>query len=191
MSENELNPETWVDEFGDAMLRYAYSRLGDRSRAEDVVQEAFLGAYKSKDRYQGTYPVKAWLIGILKHKIVDYIRKASRETVMEDPEIVNSFQTPLYQYSGIPTMKPRPWQFNPAKAAEYADFWPVFQGCLSKLKEPHHSAFVLRELEGKSTDEICKILDISSNYLCVLFHRARAQLKECLEKNWIEPDMTA
>lgn len=187
MDEN-LNPETWVDEYGDALIRYAYSRLGDQAKAEDCVQEAFMAAFKSRERYKGTYPVKAWLMGILKHKIVDYIRKASRETVTEDVEIMQTYNTPLYRYSGVPTRDPRPWQFNPSKAAEHSDFWVVFQECLSKLKGHHHDAFVLRELEGKSTDEICKELDITANYMCVLFHRARNQLKECLERTWTMDD---
>lgn len=186
MTEHVLDPDIWVDEYGDAMLRYAYSRLGDQAKAEDCVQEAFMAAYKSRDRYKGTHAPKAWLMGILKHKIVDYIRKASRETVTEDVEVLQAYESPLYKYSGIPTRNPRAWAFDPALAAENSDFWIVFQDCLSKLKGVHHDAFVLRELEGKSTEEICNELDVTANYLCVLFHRARLSLKECLEINWLD-----
>lgn len=191
MTDHQLHPETWVETYGDLMMGYAYTRLKSRSIAEDVVQETLLGAYKSKDRYKGTHPEKAWLMGILKHKIVDHIRKAVRETVMENPEDAAAFDSPLYKYSGIPTMNPRPWQFDPSKAAEYSDFWPVFENCLSKLKPVQKAAFLLRELEGQTTEEICNELEISANNLCVIFHRARAQLKDCLERNWMEPDLSA
>jgi RNA polymerase sigma-70 factor (ECF subfamily) len=73
------NPNAWVDEHGDVLYRYALNRLFNPVSAEDAVQETFLVAMKSNERFAGTSSERTWPVGILKHKIVDYIRKESRE----------------------------------------------------------------------------------------------------------------
>lgn len=183
--EIQLDPETWLTEHGDYLYRYAYTRLREHSTAEDMVQETFLAAYKSKHRFSGTGSVRAWLMGILKHKVVDYIRKAVRETHLENADDLDSEDTLLYRVWGLPKDRPGRWQFNPRKNYEQKEFWEVLQGCLGKLNARLHDIFVLRELEGVSTDEICKQFGITANNLWVLIHRARAQLKGCLETNWL------
>ena len=72
-------PETWVDKYGDLLYRYALSRIKDPSTAEDLVQETFLAALKARRTFRGRSSARTWLIAILKHKIVDHIRKRVRE----------------------------------------------------------------------------------------------------------------
>jgi len=186
MSDKELaNPEEWLSEHGDYLFQYAFVRLRNRAAAEDAVQETFLAAIKALDRYDGTTPVRYWLRGILRHKIVDYIRKASREIAMDDEEgkeILESFKFKAFR---IAEQHPPPWKFDPGHAYEQKEFWEVFYSCMSKLKEQTGLAFTLRELEGFSTEDICKELGITPNNLWVVLHRARTQLKSCLEANWI------
>lgn len=180
----EMNPETWVDEHGDLLFRYAYTRLRNRSAAEDCVQETLLGAFKAKERFTPGMSVRAWLMGILKHKIVDQLRRSAKQVEMSDEDARALVDSPLMRYSGIPTMSAPRWHFSPHRALEQKEFWAVFQNCLSKLQELQHTAFVLKEVDGLDTDEICKELDISPNYLWVLIHRSREQLKKCIEANW-------
>lgn len=184
MSEEQLNPEAWIAEHGDVLYRYAYTRLRNTAAAEDVVQETFLGALKARDRYKPGMPVRAWLMGILKHKVVDQLRRSARQVQLDDEEAKILLESPLMRYSGIPTMSPPRWRFSPRKALEQKEFMAVFQNCLGKLQELQHTAFVLKEVDGMETAEICKELDISANYVWVLVHRAREQLKTCLEANW-------
>ena len=84
----------------------------------------------------------------------------------------------------IAEQHPAPWKFDPKHAYEQTEFWEVFYGCLSKLKDTMGQAFTLKELEGLSTEEICKELNLKPNNLWVVLHRARTQLKSCLEDNW-------
>lgn len=179
-----LQPDTWVSEHGDALYRYAYTRLRNAAAAEDAVQETFLGALKARDRYKEGMPVRGWLMGILKHKVVDHIRRSARTIQMSDEEAKTLLESPLMRWSGIPTMSPPRWRFSPSRVLEQKEFWGVFTMCLGKLQELQHTAFVLKEVDGLTTEEICKELDISANYLWVLVHRAREQLKSCLEANW-------
>jgi RNA polymerase sigma-70 factor (ECF subfamily) len=188
MSDKELsNPELWVEEHGDYLFQFALVRLRNRAAAEDAVQETFLAGIKALDRYDGKTPVRYWLRGILHHKVVDYIRKAAREIAVDDTEggaILDSFK---FKAFGIADQHPPPWKFDPGHAYEQKEFWEVFYRCMSKLKDSTGLAFTMRELEGLSTEEICKELKIKPNNLWVLLHRARTQLKSCLEANWTTP----
>ncbi len=188
MKDTERNgPETWLEEHGDYLFQYAFVRLRNRAAAEDAVQEAFLAGIKAYDRYDGKTPVRYWLRGILHHKVVDYIRKASREVAVDDTEGQEILERFKYKAFGIPEQHPPAWKFDPKHAYEQKEFWDVFYGCMAKLKDAMGIAFTLRELEGLSTEEICKELNIKPNNLWVLLHRARTQLKSCLEANWTTP----
>jgi len=181
-----LDPDQWLDEHGDHLYRYALVRLRDHGIAQDMVQETLLAAIKAQDRFDGRRPIRAWLMGILKHKVVDHIRKKSRESYLEDLQQPGQENPFLMEHFGIANRVPPPWKFNPRKAFEQKEFWDVFAACLSKLDEKMHRAFVLRELEDEETEEVCKQMKITPNYLWVILHRAREQLKGCLGENWIK-----
>lgn len=184
MNKELTDPEKWIEEHGDYLFQFAYVRLHNRAAAEDAVQETFLAGIKALDRYDGKTPARYWLRGILRHKVVDYIRKASREIAVDETEgqeILDSFK---YKAFGIATQHPPPWKFDPQHAYEQKEFWDVFYRCMSGLKESAGLAFTLKELEGQSTEEICKELNMKPNNLWVVLHRAREQLKSCLEANW-------
>ena len=179
-----MNPDQWVAQYGDFLYRYAYVRLRDKARAEDAVQETFLAAIKARERFKEGQSERAWLVGILRHKVIDTIRKSAREVSVEDTEAADFENSALFKVAGIPSVNQPRWKFSPRKALEQKEFWDVFSGCLTKLKNLMHSSFVLKELEGWTTEETCKELGINANHLWVLIHRARAQLKTCLEANW-------
>jgi RNA polymerase sigma-70 factor (ECF subfamily) len=180
----QLDPETWVDAYGDYLYRYALMRLKNPSTAEDVVQETFLAGVKGIDRFDGRTDIKYWLRGILRNKIVDHIRKAVREDVVEDIETKEILDGFWFKHSGVSAIHPAPWQFDPHREYEKAEFWEAFRQCLENLREPLRSAFTLKMLEEMPSDDVCKILNISLNNLWVMMHRARNQLKACLEEKW-------
>jgi RNA polymerase sigma-70 factor (ECF subfamily) len=183
-------PETWVDRYGDYLYGYAMSRLRNPDLAADCVQDTFMAGIKAFERFDGSRDIKFWLRGIMRNKIVDQIRKSIKEKKVdidtEDEAILESF---WYKYTGIATTNPDPWQFNPRKAYDNTEFWVVFETCIDQVKEPARQAFVLRVLEDQTTEEVCKVMDISANYLWVLLHRARAQLKIALEASWTGKDV--
>lgn len=177
-------PGKWVEEHGDYLFQFAFVRLRNRAAAEDAVQETFLAGIQALDRYDGKTPVRYWLRGILHHKVVDYIRKAAREIAVDDTEDAEILDSLKFKAFGIPTQHPPPWKFDPKHAYEQKEFWEIFYGCMSKLPDAMGLAFTLRELEGLSTEAICKELKLKPNNLWVVLHRARTQLKSCLEANW-------
>ncbi len=185
-----FHPENWVDQHGDALFKYAVIRTRDASIAEELVQETLLAALQSYDKFAGQSSERTWLIGILKHKIIDYFRKVSRlsayqaevEAKLEHPEIFQQSGEWIEHFDF--EAGPCEWQRSPDKAVEQAEFWAAFSHCLAGLPPRIASAFSLRELEQLSSEEICKVLEVSTTNLWVMLHRARAHLRHCLEKKW-------
>ena len=179
-----MNVEAWVDEHGDALYGYALSRLKNPASAEDVVQETFLAAIRFPDRFSGSSSARTWLIGILKHKIVDLIRKESREQPSEEIENMKEPEETFFDRKGHWRIKPVDWQVHPGKILEQKEFMAVLFQCLEHLPDRLHRLFVLRELEDLDTEEICKDLEITSTNLWVMLYRARMKLRGCLTENW-------
>jgi RNA polymerase sigma-70 factor (ECF subfamily) len=174
----------WVDEHGDILFRYALQRVRRRDTAEELVQETFLAALKAHCNFDGRSSKRTWLIGILRHKIVDHIRRAEKARSRRAEELD---ETPVEQYftkSGHWKNGSTDWGSDPAALAEKRDFWEVFEKCFGALPQPLADTFVLRELEDRQPAEVCSSLEISESNLWVRLHRARILLKECLEKHW-------
>jgi len=183
------DPEHWVDQHGDYLFRYALLRLRDPELAEDVVQEIFLAALQAREKFSGRSSERTWLVGILKHKIVDHIRKASRERPFSDIESsADAADTlhpmeKLFDEKGKWKVAPIEWT-GPNTVLERKEFWEVFERCLSDLPARLCDAFSLREMDGLSTEEVCNVLHVSATNFWVMLHRARMRLRRCLEINW-------
>lgn len=177
------DPSRWLDEYGDYLFRYAVLRLRQHELAEDVVQETFLAALQQRQRFAGRSSVKSWLVSILKHKIVDALRRKGRESPASDVAASGAFLDHWFNPRGKWRIKPKDWG-DPSAALEGKEFWAVFLRCLSKLPARLADAFVLRELEVQSTNQVRKALRVSAGNLWVLLHRARLRLWRCLDVNW-------
>ncbi|MFZ4698980.1 MAG: sigma-70 family RNA polymerase sigma factor [Candidatus Methylumidiphilus sp.] len=182
---NTTNPAEWLDLYGDALYRYALLRVHDESQAEDLVQETLLAALKSHGRYDGAAAEKTWLIGILKHKIVDLFRKSSREKSEEfDEDRVCLDMEACFDERGHWQIEVGNWS-RPEKALEQEQFWLALSNCVERLPPRLARLFVLREIDGIESDEIREVLAISTaNNLWVMLSRMRLQLRLCLDVSW-------
>jgi len=182
--ERRSDPAGWVDAHGDALFRYAWIRVRDRSLAEDMVQEALLAAFRGRDSFSGRSAERTWLVGILKHKIADHFRRKAREGLQDEPFLQENLGRGPFDESGHWAPGPADWGTDPADLARQAEFLEHLRRCLSDLPASQASAFTLREVDGMGTGEICKILEVSETNLWVILHRARMRLRACLETNW-------
>lgn len=184
--DNTLDPAAWVDRHGDALYRFAVSRLRDLDSAEEVVQETFVAALRARYQFSGKGSEGAWLLGICKRKVIDHIRRRNRSDAASGSDLGPDPSEALFDAKGNWKLDPRMLESRPEASLERKEFWDAFRGCLGELSQRQADAFSLRELEGFSTREICKELEISTSNLWVLLHRARLQLtrcmKSCLEK---------
>ena len=168
-----------------AMFKFAMLQLRNESHAEDCVQEALAAAIQNADGFSGNSSVRTWLIGILKHKIIDHFRRASREqplTVGEEETSLDDFDA-LFKPDGHFVDPPAAWA-NPEQALTQQQFFEVLESCMQALPKVTARVFAMREVMGVSTEEICAQLGITSNNCWVLIYRARMSLRQCIEKRW-------
>jgi RNA polymerase sigma-70 factor (ECF subfamily) len=168
------------------LLKFAMLQLRNATAAEDVVQETLLAALQASSGFAGQSSVKTWLVGILKHKIIDAIRKQSREQPLEtadDETDIHGLQDAIYQEDGHFRESPADWG-DPEAALRQRKFFDVLERCMEGLPKKTSRAFMLREVMGLETEEICKDLGITSTNCWVLLYRARMALRECLEGRW-------
>ncbi len=178
------NAHDWLNEHGDYLYRFALARLRDPHQAEDVVQETFIAAIKSPNFAEQSSP-RTWLTGILKHKIIDVIRKSVREVaasnLMNDED---GNMDDFFDDTGHWADKPQAWDM-PDNALEQKQFLAVLQTCMDKLPKKLAALFMLRDVQETDNEEICKELNITTTNAWVMLYRARMGIRKCLEINWL------
>jgi RNA polymerase sigma-70 factor (ECF subfamily) len=171
-----------------ALLALALAQLGDKTAADDAVQETLLAAIEKGHTFRGRSSIKTWLIAILKHKVRDEIRRQSRRpvatvTLGADAELSTADFEALFNEEGRWAEAKDAWN-DPATAAEQAAFLNVLEACLTRLPARTSRAFLMREWLELTPGEICTELAVTPGNLRVLLWRARMQLRLCLELSW-------
>ncbi|RYF93812.1 MAG: sigma-70 family RNA polymerase sigma factor [Chitinophagaceae bacterium] len=184
-----LNPEQWIDLYADPLFAYARMRVRDHQQAEDLVQESFLSAWKARHSFNGN-DERVWLFAICKNKIIDYYRSAGAGVSIS---LDYYFDDDDHWTAGA---APKPWKSmephehhssapDQVKHMDKLDFYRILDACRNKLNSPQYAVFTLKYLDQLETKEICHKMNITIQNYWVLVHRAKLQLRECLELNWI------
>lgn len=176
----------WVDRYGDDLFRFALAKTGDRSLAEDLVQDTFLSVVKSNKSFRRESSVSTWLFAILKHKVIDHYRRNGRRTRIASSQPLDDSgleNPPPPSTAGVPS---RHWGGDPAKICESREFWGAFDTCVEKLPNKLAEVFILREINQRSPQEIRELLGISATNLSMRLHRCRLAMRDCLSKNWFQ-----
>lgn len=186
--QNRVDPADWVDEYGDYLYRYAYSRLRDANAAEEAVQETFLAGVRYHEQFSGKGSEQAWLLGILKRKIVDFVRRRNKhnQTGPYEDELDPTVQ--LFDAKGSWRLGETPWSTSPDEGLQSQELWKIVKDCLTTLPSGQADVFVLSVMEEMDADEICKQLEITPSNLWVRMHRARLGLAKCVGGRWFEED---
>ncbi len=162
------------------LLRYARLQLRDGPAAEDAVQETLLAALAGEAGFAGRSNLRTWLTGILKHKIVDALRRLAREAPLPEEE---SEPDGLFDGRGHWRDPPGAWD-DPDASLEQKQFMAALERCLAALPQKTAQAFMMREHLGFETGDICKELGVTPTHCWVLLYRARMALRECLQQSW-------
>ena len=159
----------------DQIFRAARGAGLNQQQAEDVTQATFTVFLEAADRFEGRSHIRTWLFGILYKKIAEARRGIKRDSQVDDiEEIVEQ----RFDVAGV-------WANPPRQADMDLDDKEILAGiekCLESVPVRQRLAFVLREVEGLSREEICKTLEVTATNLGVLLHRVRNRLRECLEQ---------
>jgi RNA polymerase sigma-70 factor (ECF subfamily) len=167
------------------LLRIARLQLRNDAWAEDVVSETLISALEGVDSFSGQSQIKTWVVGILKHKIIDQFRRAGREVSIEAATEAAQVETfdELYVADGHRLNEPLDWG-DPEAALSQTQFFEILQICVDELPAALGRVFMMREWLELETAQICKELGITSTNCFVMLHRARMRLRECLEIRW-------
>ena len=168
------------------LMRFARLQLRNEAWAEDAVSETLLAALAKPQAFEGRSQLKTWLVGILKHKIIDCLRQRQREVVLDsglDDDSFDPLEHMAFKADGHFAQTPADWG-NPEQDLSTRQFMAVLDACTEKLPPMQARLFLMREWLELSSDDICKELGLTATNLYVQLHRARLRLRECLELNW-------
>lgn len=190
---NKITPTKWVELYGDYLYNYAISRVNNQQVALDLVQDTFLGALSAIESFEGRSSEKTWLISILKRKIIDHYRKSSRskeEALVDKNFNQDKEDLPFYTEGEMQGFwradrYPQDWNITAEKAIENKELKAIIERCISDLPEKYAAVFTLRVIEEITSEEVCKELGITASNLWVILHRAKLQLRDCIENNWL------
>lgn len=167
------------------LLKLARLQLRNEAWAEDAVADTLVAALEGAPRFAGESQWRTWVVGILKHKIVDQLRRGLREPSLADPEDADDAAVAaMYRSDGHLVERAAHWG-DPEAAAASAQFLAVLQACVERLPPALAQVFMMREWLELETPAVCKNLGITATNCHVMLHRARLRLRECLEVHWL------
>lgn len=183
---NILSPDLWVKTYADTLYRFAVVRVSNTEIAKDLIQETFLAALRNVETFKGEISEKNWLFTILKNKIIDHYRKKSSSLISELDELLESANQYFDENDHWKMdTAPSDWSVNYSQPVETKEFNDILNKCMDKLSEIMKIVFTMKYLDEKESDAICKELNITSSNYWVIMHRAKLQLRGCLEKKWV------
>ena len=168
------------------LLRFARLQMRNDAWAEDAVSETLLAALSKPQSFGNKSQLKTWLVGILKHKVLDAFRHNAREVSLDaapDSDGHEELDSLMFKSDGHFAQAPADWG-NPEQELSSRQFFVVLEACTEKMPAALGRVFLMREWLELSSEEICKELNLTSTNLYVQLHRARLRLRECLELNW-------
>ncbi len=184
-----LQPAEWLNRYGDYLYSVAMLKVNNKEKAEDLLQETFLSAYKAKDSFRSNSSEKTWLTTILKNKITDHYRKndvlKNADSYIADTEA--SFSDHFFNPSDghwIESALPEAWQEFADARINQNEFNKIVQYCIGKMPPKLVPVFTAKFLEDEDAEKICKDFNISSSNYWVIIHRAKVLIRSCLQKNW-------
>ena len=176
--------EQWVEDYTKELYSWAFHKVFDAELAKDLVQDTFLAALEKIQSFKGDSSPKTWLFSILNHKIIDHYRKK-----INLPSSIEN-QSLLYYFDSDggwnPEKRPKDWADDETELLDNEEFREILNNCLGELPEKWNASIKLKYLLNKNGDEICQELSISPTNLWQIMHRAKIQLRECVENNWFK-----
>lgn len=178
-----INTNLWIDNYADYLFNYAISRVNNSDLAKDLVQETFFAGLKSAKNFQGKASERTWLVSILKRKIIDHYRKINSKKGQAEVRM-NFYNDGENEGNWLEERVPQSWDNASEKSIETAELSEQIEACIENLPEKYAMVFRMKTIQEFATEDICKELEITASNLWVMIHRARTQLRKCMEDNW-------
>lgn len=184
MAETNNALSVWVDEYTQPMYTWAFHKVSDAEMAKDLVQDTFLAAAEKLSSFKGDSSPKTWLFSILNYKIIDHYRKKVKQPHRMENNSFEQFFTSDGEWKK--DKQPSDWSEDSENLLDNIDFQAVLKECLDALPEQWSTCVKLKYLMNKKGEEICQEVEISPTNYWQIVHRAKLQLRECVEDNWFK-----
>ncbi|MGF2413343.1 sigma-70 family RNA polymerase sigma factor [Ferruginibacter sp.] len=189
MNEEILQPQNWLNNYGDYLYSVAFIKVNNKEAAEDLVQDTFFSAFKAREQFRHGSSERTWLTAILKNKIIDHYRK---NDVLKDvtgylSQTESGFTRHFFEEDNghwLDNALPTAWKEMADAKINKNDFNKIMQYCISKMPPKLVPVFIARFLDDEDSATICKDFNITSSNYWVIIHRAKVLIRSCLEKNW-------
>lgn len=181
--ETTNNLSQWVETYTADLYSWAFRKVSNSEFAKDLVQDTFLAAAEKIDNFKGESSPGTWLFSILNHKIVDHYRKKVNQPLAFENQLFSNF----FETDGDwqENRKPKDWQDDDERnVLDDDEFHKVLKKCMDALPEKWNLSVKLKYLMEKNGEEICQELGISTSNFWQIIHRAKLQLRDCIENNW-------
>ncbi len=182
MSQSDLSK--WVNEFTSDLYNWALYKTSSKTIAEDLIQETFLAAAEKISTFRESSSPKTWLFSILNHKIIDHYRGRIHKPLVLESETVSAFFDD--DGSWRKSSQPNHWADDDGHILDDDDFREILEKCMDALPEKWSHCVKLKYLSEKKREEICQELDLSPTNFWQIVHRAKLQLRDCIENNWFK-----
>jgi len=177
-----------VDRYHGRLIKLAMTFVSDRTTAEDVVQDTWLGVMRGIETFEGRSALNTWIFRILTNRAKSRAVRDARSlpfSSLESPDHEHESAVDLsrFQPNGTWADPPRRWDDDtPEKLLVRREAVHHLQGAIEELPATQRAVIMLRDIEGLDADEVCNILEISETNQRVLLHRARSKLRRVLEE---------
>ncbi len=182
-----------VREFHPAMVRVAMLYVSERSVAEEVAQEAWLGVLQGLARFEGRSSLKTWIFSIVTHiaktrsqrerRSLPFSALVKGELESDEPAVPpERFRPEGDEYPGGWKSFPRPWNLTVEQQFLSQELMDHVQRAIDSLPPAQRTVIALRDVEGWPSQEVCNVLEIDETNQRVLLHRARAKVRRALEQ---------
>jgi RNA polymerase sigma-70 factor, ECF subfamily len=176
-----------------SLVRLALSYVRERSVAEEVAQETWLGVLNGIDRFEGRSTFQTWLFRILTNRAKSRGQREARSVPWSalgpdddsaEPSVDPArFRPPdARQWPGGWADPPRSWSENPEQRLLAAEARRLILDRIGMLPASQRAVITLRDIEGLSAEDVCNVLELSDTNQRVLLHRARSKVRQALEE---------
>lgn len=166
-----------IDRLQSNLIKGALAQKISMEQAEDAVAETWSTFFEKIENFEGRSQIKTYLFGIMYNKVREAKRKVSRFVEVDDP---NDFLGANFNDKGF-------WTYTPAEPDSFIQATELksnLDDCLGGLSDNQRQAFYLKEIQGDSPKDICEELKVTMANFKVTLHRARNQVRRCVEGSY-------
>ncbi|MBE7175825.1 MAG: sigma-70 family RNA polymerase sigma factor [Mucilaginibacter polytrichastri] len=180
----KLSPENWAAEHAVYLYAFARKRVDEDDVIFDLVQDTFLAALEGITAFKGQSSERTWLTGILKNKVMDYYR---RKASIHFQSAAGDAQADFFEEDGHWKKEyvPKRFKLDEQDPLERKEFNNILKACMTKLPGLWHAVFTMKFLDDEQSAIICRELRITPANYWVILHRAKLNLRNCLQLNGI------